>query len=74
MCLKTDKMLLFKICMYKNQKKIFKQGLFSQHHLTKLSMGPNHLKGSGVEKWGLWLQCEWDLRPGKVEGEENVNE
>ena len=55
-------------------KKIFKQGLFSQNHLTKLPMGLNHLQGRGVEKWGLWLQCEWELRPGKVEREENVNE
>ena len=73
MCLKTDKIMCSKyVCI--TCKKLFKQGHFNQHHLTKLSMGPNHLKGRGVEEWGLWLQCEWELRPGKVEGEENVNE
>ena len=60
--------------VYRKFKRLFKQRLFSQHHLTKLPMGPNHLKGRGVAKWGLWLQCEWELRPGKVNGEENVNE
>ena len=73
MCLKTDKINVFKICMYKTQK-IIKQGLFSQHRSTKLPMGLDHLKEKEVEKWELWLQCEWELRPGKVEGEENVNE
>ena len=73
MCLKTDKINVFKICMIKF-KKIFKQGLFSQHRSTKLPMGLDHLKEREVEKWGLLLQCEWELRPGKVEGEENVNE
>ena len=73
MCLKTVKFNMFKICMIKF-KKIFKQEFFSQHRSTKLPTGLNHLKGRKFEKWGLWLQCDWGLRPGKVEGEENVNE
>ena len=60
--------------MYDKIQKIFKQEFFSQHRSTKLPTGLNHLKGREVEKWGLWLHCEWGLRPGKVEGEENVNE
>ena len=60
--------------MYDKIQKIFNQEFFSQRRSTKLPTGLNRLKEREVEKWGLWLQCEWGLRPGKVEGEENVNE
>ena len=67
MCLKTDKINVFKVCMI-NFKKIFKQGLFSQHRSTKLPMGLDHLKGREVEKWGLWLQCHMGIKAGEGGG------
>ena len=36
--------------------------------------GLNHLEGKGVDMWGLWAQCEWELMPEKGGGEANENE
>ena len=56
--------------MWDKISKLFKQLVFSQRHSTMLLIDLNHLEGREVEKWGLWLQREWGLMLGKVEGGE----